>query len=395
MKFLRRFIYFLAVLAIVSGAVGFLLHSRSVAAVQPIISTQKPAAASKVDLPWPAYGQAAVGGQGFGLLASHGPDSPVPIASVAKVITALSVLKQKPLAAGAPGPNITISASDVEFYRQAVAQDGSVIPVSVGQEISEYQALAALLLPSANNIAATLANWAFGSLDNYVAFANNYVKTIGMSKTYVGDASGFSPNTTSTAKDLIALSQAALANPLLASVVSQAQADFPNIGTIKNTNWLLGNDGVIGIKTGNTDQAGGCFLLAAKQVIGAQPITIFVSVLGAANLQTAVTDAKNLLTASKNGFEVITAVKKNDKIGYYNLPWGGNIYAVAAYDVPLVRWKEAPINQTAKLDSLIVPANREKILGAMKVSSGPISNSVPAVLREPVPNPPWTWRLFH
>jgi D-alanyl-D-alanine carboxypeptidase (penicillin-binding protein 5/6) len=44
--------------------------------------------------------------------------------------------------------------------------------VQLGEELSEYQALQALLLPSANNIAETLARWAFGSIDAYNAYAN-------------------------------------------------------------------------------------------------------------------------------------------------------------------------------------------------------------------------------
>ncbi|HET8709673.1 MAG TPA: hypothetical protein VFL85_05370, partial [Candidatus Saccharimonadales bacterium] len=52
------------------------------------------------DLAWPSYGEAAVGAQGYGVLATHGKQAPVPTASTAKIMLALSILRVKPLEKG-------------------------------------------------------------------------------------------------------------------------------------------------------------------------------------------------------------------------------------------------------------------------------------------------------
>ena len=131
-------------------------------------------------LSWPTKGQAAVGINPSGVLASYGLQTPVPIASTAKIITVLSVLKKYPLKLHQTGPVITMSAADVSLYTNYVAGDGSVVPVTDGETLTQYQMLQAILLPSANNIADSLAIWAFGSLENYAKFANSYARQLGL-----------------------------------------------------------------------------------------------------------------------------------------------------------------------------------------------------------------------
>jgi len=121
------------------------------------------------------------------------------------------------------------------------------------------------LLPSANNLADTLAVWAFGSLDEYRTAATALVRSLGMTSTTVGtDASGFSPSTTSTARDLTLLAAAAARHPVVAEIVARDHAVLSGVGTVYNTNSLLGRPGVVGLKTGTTAEAGGVFLFAAK-----------------------------------------------------------------------------------------------------------------------------------
>ena len=142
------------------------------------------------NIAWSPYGQQAVGVKGAGILASQGEMTPTPMASVAKVMVALAVLQQKPLQIDEQGPNVPITNEDVLLYQQYMSEGQSVAAVQAGEKLSEYQALQALLLPSGNNIATTLTNWAFGSQSDYLSYANNYAKNIGMTKTTFTDASG-------------------------------------------------------------------------------------------------------------------------------------------------------------------------------------------------------------
>ncbi len=390
----RKLLTFILTLATVLTVAGFWLYNRPLSELKPQVTLSQPVAAQAAQLPWPNYSQAAFGAVGFGVLASNNASSPVPIASIAKVITALAILKEKPLQPGEQGPLITITDADVQAYNEYLVKDGSVLPVKVGEQISEYQALQAMMLPSANDIADTAARWAFNSIDNYVAYANQFVKNLGMIQTAVTDASGFSQQTVSTAKDLILLGEAALKNPLLAQIVNQSEAEFPGAGTIKNINWLLGSDGIVGIKTGNTDQAGGCFLLAAKRLIANQPVVVIGAFLGGPTRDQAMNDARNFIVAADRNFEVSTAVIANQAVGRYNLPWGGSIEAIASNDLKMLNWKPNPKPINVKLENVIIPSSKDLVVGSVKASSAD-TKPVLVLLKDPVPPPPETWRIWH
>src|SRR5215472_10873119 len=111
---------------------------------------------------WPGRAEAAVGLPGIGLLGAHGGSRPVPIASLAKIMTAYLVLSDHPLPAGGPGPAITVTAADVTAYDSDQRQGQSVVRVVAGEKLTERQALEAMLIPSGNNIAALLARWDAG-----------------------------------------------------------------------------------------------------------------------------------------------------------------------------------------------------------------------------------------
>jgi D-alanyl-D-alanine carboxypeptidase (penicillin-binding protein 5/6) len=237
----------LTVIAAAAVLVG--LYFRPVPAATYISTLPAAPMTTPVTLPWPAAASSALGAQKYGLLAANQDSTPRPIASVAKTITALAILQKKPLAVGAQGPLITLSADDAARFDYYYSLGGSVTRVQAGEQISEYQAIEAMMLPSANNLADTMAIWAFGSIDNYTAYANQMVKSLGMANTTVKDAGGFTDGTTGTASDLVKLGLAVIGNQALASIVSQPTASLPVAGTITNRNWLLGQDGVIGIKT--------------------------------------------------------------------------------------------------------------------------------------------------
>lgn len=350
--------------------------------------------ARPVQLPWPTTGQAAYGTVADGLLASSGPQTPVPTASVAKVITALAVLHQKPLNAGSQDPTITLGPADVAIYNQYYSEDGSVVAVASGEQISEYQALEAVLLPSANNMAYSVAVWAFGSLDNYVNYANSYVKSLGMSHTHVADASGFSPQTVSTADDLVKLAQAALANPVLTQIVGQEKATIPVAGTIRNINWLLGNDGVIGIKTGNTDQAGGCFLFAAKRTVWGKQITAVGAILGDTTLNKAVQDGDNLIVAADRDYRPLS-VKAGQVVATYKMAWGVSVSAAAQKPLNLVVWQSWPAKVSLNLKPVRAPQKQGAYVGPLSIRSNNQSATVPVVLKTSVQKPPISWRIRH
>ena len=200
-----------------------------------------------------------------------GPNQhPAPIASVAKVMTAYLVLRDHPLQVGEDGPSITLTDVDVVDTDDRRRHDESFVPVVGGEQLTERQALQALLLPSANNIAATLARWDAGSVDRFVAEMNATAQSLGMTNTHYTDPSGYDDATVSTAADQMRIVDRAMRLPVFANIVATPIATLPVAGTVHNTDTLLGHNGFVGVKTGSDDAAGGCFAFRAIRWIAGQ-----------------------------------------------------------------------------------------------------------------------------
>src|SRR5947209_4077179 len=229
---------------------------------------------------WPGYGQAAFVETGQGQIQAGPNQHPAPIASIAKVMTAYLVLRDHPLPVGEDGPMITLTDAAVADTDRRRRQHESVVSIAAGEQLTERQALEALLLPSANNIAAVLARWDAGSADRFVARMNAEASSLGMTHSRYTDPSGYDDATVSTAADQVRIVDRAMRLPVFASIVATPSATLPVAGTVNNTNTLLGHNGFVGVKTGSDDAAGGCFAFRAIRWIDGKRTTITGVVLG-------------------------------------------------------------------------------------------------------------------
>ncbi|WP_375500807.1 D-alanyl-D-alanine carboxypeptidase family protein [uncultured Jatrophihabitans sp.] len=227
---------------------------------------------------WPTIGQAAYR-VGTVVHASAAQD-PVPIASLAKVMTAYVVLQSMPLRGRDEGPSLTITARDVQDYVLRRSRDESVVRVAAGERLTERQALAALLIPSANNVAVLLARRVAGSTAEFVARMNAAASRLGMAQTRYVDPSGFDPRTVSTARDQLTLATAVAGNAVISDLVSRTSYRLPVAGVVRNTDILLGREGFVGTKTGSDDAAGGCFMFRTTRVVHRQLTEVLGVVLG-------------------------------------------------------------------------------------------------------------------
>ncbi|HEX7633218.1 MAG TPA: serine hydrolase [Candidatus Saccharimonadales bacterium] len=361
--------------------------------------TLLPTQTSASNLNWPSS-QAAVGIVDSSVLEKHGLQTPVPTASTAKIITALMILKQKPLKTGEQGPTITLTSSDVDIYNRYVAQDGSVVPVQAGEQITEYEALQAVMLPSANNMADSMAIWAYGSMSAYAAAANAYVAGLGLTGTHIGsDASGLAPDTVSTAQDLVRLGELAMQNPVLAQIVGQSTATgIPLASSIRNVNVLLGTSGIVGIKTGNSDQAGGVYVSASKTTLGNKSVTIVTALMGTPDLGSALRDSLPLIKSAQANFTSQAIVANSGKtLGTYALPWGGSVTAVASGDLHVEVWKGTAVASKVTLNTIAAGTHAGQAVGTVSAGHTTLSDqsSIPVIIKTDIPQPSLWWRLLH
>jgi D-alanyl-D-alanine carboxypeptidase (penicillin-binding protein 5/6) len=273
----------LVVVAAIAAALGYqLLASSTVPSSSDGLRSERRGASGEA-LPstvWPAYGQAAFFQTGQSQVQAGPHQHAAAIASVAKVMTAYLVLRGHPLEPGEDGPTITLTDADVADTERRRRQEESVVSIATGEQLTERQALQALLLPSANNIAAILARWDVGSADRFVARMNATARSLGMTHTHYTDPSGYDDATMSTAADQVRIVDRAMRLPVFASIVATPSATLPVAGTVHNTNTLLGHNGFVGVKTGSDAAAGGCFAFRAVRMIDGKLTTITGVVLG-------------------------------------------------------------------------------------------------------------------
>jgi D-alanyl-D-alanine carboxypeptidase (penicillin-binding protein 5/6) len=345
-------------------------------------------------LPWPAQGEAALFVDGVGEAGSFGGQSPVPMASTAKMMTALLVLEDHPLALNETGPTITVTRADVNTFYAERSQGESVLPVAAGEQLSEYQLLQGLLLPSASNFAEMMATWDLGGVPAFVDRMNTRAAALGMSATHYADVSGFSPLSVSIPSDLIKLGQTAMLLPVFAQIVAQTQVTLPVAGVVRNLDTLLGQGGVVGIKTGHTDQAGGCFVMAADLTIDGIAVRVYGAVMGQPNaLAGAFTATSALLQGLVPALHAHLVVRRDDVIARYRTPWDEAGTIVASQSVTWVLLDGTAVTRQVKLDDLPATLSAGARVGTLFLVAGARQAEVPLVMAASINGPDAAWRL--
>lgn len=346
-------------------------------------------------LPWPKPGSGAVAISGLGMIATSGNEAPMPAASVAKVMTGLVILEDKPLKLGDPGPSIVITDADVQAYQADKSDKQSVVEVRAGELLTEFQALEGLLIPSANNFAFTLANWDLGTVDKFVAKMNKRAGELGLSHTKFADPAGASAQSVSTASDLVALGMTAMNQEVLAQIVAKTSAKLPVAGTVYNVNYALGQSGLIGIKTGSGFNQGANFLFAASVTVGGFTKVMFGCVMGLPTLADAFSAAKTLIAAVQPILIVKRILSKYQSVGSYELPWGGRSELLSTTNVDLVEWPGMVLRQSLHSPALTItkPLPSGTAAGVLHIVLGDYSLDVPLTTADSLYPPGRFWRL--
>ncbi|MEV7385223.1 D-alanyl-D-alanine carboxypeptidase, partial [Streptomyces sp. NPDC091215] len=355
---------------------------------------------SKTDIPWPADGQAALDVQGIGTFGSSGDQKPVPIASVAKVMTAYIILRDHPLKSGAAGPKIKI---DQAAQDQANAGQESTVDVTAGDSVTQREALESILIASANNIARLLARWDAGSEKSFVVKMNATAKKLGMTNTTYTDPSGLTNSTVSTAVDQVKLAKAAMASePAFREVA--AMMSYDDYKGVNHGNWnqLVGQNNVVGIKTGTTTSALGNLVFAAKKDVNGETRTIIGAVIrqqanasnGNSILKAALNAGDQLIRAAQGALKSATIYKKGDVVGYVDDGLGGRTPVVATQDVTAIGWSGLKVKLSFAADKVPHTAKAGTKVGTLTVGDGSGSAvQVPVALQKDLAEPGFTSKL--
>jgi serine-type D-Ala-D-Ala carboxypeptidase (penicillin-binding protein 5/6) len=225
-------------------------------------------AASMPEQPWVNAKGAELADMTSGqTLWTFSPNARRPMGSIAKVMTALVVLK-----AGDLNREITVTRAVIRYVRKDGASSAGLIR---GDVLTARQLLEAMLLPSGCDAAYMLATAYGPGRPAFIAKMNAMAAQIGMTRTHFTSFDGMpfptEHSTYSTPHDLVLLGEQAMAQPLFRTIAAQRQYKLRRTALHHRYVWdttdhLLGSyRGALGIKTGDTKAAGNCLLFAARR----------------------------------------------------------------------------------------------------------------------------------
>jgi D-alanyl-D-alanine carboxypeptidase len=244
-RFLRALLVLLVALVVTAGAVP-----AAAAAPKAPAGPGKEVRARYAILVDPATGE---------VLWGRRSRTPAPPASLTKMLTALAVRASLEL------DTVTVAS------KAAAAQPARRLAVRRGQELTVEQALKALMIVSANDVAVMLAEAAGGSVPRFARAMDAESARLGLRASSWRNPNGLdAPGHRSTAFDLAILARAVLQDPWLARVVRKRHAAFVSPSGRRHSltarsRFLLGYRGAVGVKTGFTDDAGHCLAAAATR----------------------------------------------------------------------------------------------------------------------------------
>ncbi|UJP10162.1 D-alanyl-D-alanine carboxypeptidase [Microbacterium sp. KUDC0406] len=331
-----------------------------------------------------------------GIWAESGTNDPRPMASISKLITALVVLERKPLAnATDPGPTIRFSKADHDLYDQYYVKGATIAAMPTGSSMSEHDAIAMMLVPSASNYADAVSTWAFGSRGAFLSAARKWLAKNGLNSTGIVEPTGISPQNTSTPSDLIALGRLAAAHPAIAAIATQTSIEIPSIGGFSNTNNLLGVEGVTGLKTGNLGTGSHNLLYTASMNVGiGEPLQVVGVVLGGATGGAVDDNVRTLLASIREGFDQVEVASSGQVVGHLETAWGDEARMVIPSSASLLTWSDTPIEVSMKIETPKTFADGE-VVGSITWTAGPNTTTSDIRLEGTIGQPDEWWRLTH
>jgi serine-type D-Ala-D-Ala carboxypeptidase (penicillin-binding protein 5/6) len=223
-------------------------------------------------------------------------------ASTTKIMTALVALERSNL------------SDTVVVPEEATLSTGGTVRLQAGERLAVEQLLYGMLLQSGNDAAIALAKHSAGSVAKFVRLMNDKARRLGAIQSSFRNPTGL-PRTghVTTARDLAVITRAALENPVFRKIVATQSYPWKSAkwqGALKNSNVLLGSyEGAIGVKTGQTRDAGFCFVAAA-----ARGSETFVAVVLNSTEKSGWQDAKNLLDYGFQNFASMSLIEPGETI---------------------------------------------------------------------------------
>lgn len=290
-----------------------------------------------------------------------------PIASVTKIMTVLLIMEAI--------DNDSLKYDDmIETSEYAAKMGGSQIYLEVGEKMSVDHMLKAILVSSANDACAAMAEHLAGSMETFVANMNQRAKELGMEHTHFVNTNGLdAENHESCAYDVGLMSRELLKHPDVKKYTTIWQDSLRDGSfVLSNTNKLIRfYDGATGLKTGYTSNAKHC-LSATAQKNGMELIAV---VLGAPTSNDRFNDAKKLLDFGFATYEIRQGIEKESEVGEIRVENGKSdilkLVTGSSFSALEEKTNKNEIQKKIEIpDCVMAPVEKGQVIGQMKFQKG-------------------------
>ena len=290
-----------------------------------------------------------------------------PIASVTKIMTVLLIMEAI--------DNGSLKYDDmITTSEYASKMGGSQIYLEIGEKMSVDNMLKAILVSSANDACAAMAEHLAGSIETFVAAMNKRAKELGMNNTNFVNTNGLDvENHYSCAHDVALMSKELLKHQDIKKYTTIWQ-DTLRDGAfgLSNTNKLIRfYDGATGLKTGYTSSAKHCLSATAKK----NEMELIAVVLAAPTSNDRFNDAKKLLDFGFANYEIKQGIGKEEEVGEIKVENGKfdilKLVSGSEFSALDEKTNKSEIQKSIEIpDSVTAPVEKGQVIGQMKFLKG-------------------------
>jgi D-alanyl-D-alanine carboxypeptidase (penicillin-binding protein 5/6) len=292
------------------------------------------------------------------VLGGSNPSEERPIASITKLMTVLVVLEHHKLS----------DVVTVDARASSVGQES--INLRPGEQLTVAELIEGALIQSANDAAVALALATSPDVFGFANLMNAKAAELGLKHTHFVNPDGLdAPDAYSTAADVTTLARDAMRVPFIRNTVDQTTASIGGGRTLHTWNDLLGVvPGVIGVKTGHTDEAGWSQVVADRE----GTMTIYATILGSPSRSQRNADLESLISWGIGLYSLVEAITPDHAYAQVTLPYGRKpLVLVAKSELrATVRPGRALTERVVAARSTSLPVHRGEVLGRVQVWAG-------------------------
>lgn len=318
------------------------------------------------------------------ILAQKNADSPLPPASLTKMMT--SYIMEQQLLSGKLQEDTPIAMSETAWCRGSNVESCMYVPLN--SSATAIDMLRGIIIQSGNDASKAVAEHISGSESAFADLMNEEAKKMGMTSTHFVNATGMpAEGHRSTAKDLAILAKAIIRDSgKYYPIYSEKEFTYNNIKQGNRNTLLLSDKTVDGLKTGHTKEAGFCLVASSKR----GDMRLIAVVLGADSMQARADQTRELFAYGFGNFTNNLKAPKGQSVAHAPVRFGktDTVELITESDLKVLTTKEqaSKITTITQLDpNITAPIARGQVVGKLvAVLDGQAVASTPLVTAEEV-----------